>query len=67
MFIVAILTTLLIFALIGFVVHLIVSYIPMPDIFKQVIIVCSAIFIITYIIMVISGKAQLVQPFKGVF
>ena len=52
---VEILQTLLILALIGFVVYLIVTYIPMPEIFKTVIMVVVAVLLILWIITIVAG------------
>ncbi len=53
-----ILLTLLLFALIGFVVYLIVTYIPMPAPFSQVIIVACVILLVIYLISIITGHAS---------
>jgi hypothetical protein len=42
-------------ALIGFVVWIIVTYIPMPGLFKQLIIVLVAIVIVLYLLNVFAG------------
>jgi hypothetical protein len=52
-----ILLTLLLFALVGFVVYLIVTYIPMPAPFQQVIIVACVILLVLYLIAMLSGNA----------
>ena len=57
MSLVAILVTLLMIALIGFAVHLITTYIPMPDPFKQLIIVTCVVLIVLYLIAVLAGHA----------
>lgn len=59
--IVSILVTLLVIALIGFIVYLITEHIPMPPIFKQVIIVICAILIILYVISLLTGH---ITPIK---
>jgi L-asparagine transporter-like permease len=46
---VGIVTAILFLALVGFLVYLIVTYIPMPEIFKQVIMVVVAVLLILYI------------------
>ena len=56
---VAILTTILILALIGFVVYLIVTYIPMPEIFKQVLMVVVAILLILWVMGLLVGGGAL--------
>lgn len=57
--IIGILLFILCVALIGFVVYLITTYIPMPPIFAQVIQVGVAILIILYILMLFVGNASL--------
>jgi len=52
---VSIIVTLLIFALIGFLVYIITTYIPMPEPFKQVIIVVCVVLIVFYLIFLLSG------------
>jgi hypothetical protein len=54
---VGILTTVLVLALIGFVVYLIITYIPMPEIFKQVLMVVVAVLLILWVISVVVGGA----------
>jgi len=56
MSLVALLTTLLVFALVGFIVYLIITYIPMPDIFQKVIMVVVAILLILYVIGLVTGS-----------
>jgi len=53
-----ILFTLLLFALVGFVVYLIVTYIPMPAPFQQVIIVACVILLVLYLIALLAGGAH---------
>jgi hypothetical protein len=60
--IVGILTTLLLFALVGFVVYLIVTYIPMPAPFAQVIIVAVVILLVLYLITMIAGGGHVAFP-----
>lgn len=50
-----ILTTIVVLALIGFVVYLIVTYIPMPEIFKQVLMVVVAVLLIFWVISLLVG------------
>ena len=50
---------LLVFALLGFLCYLIVTYIPMPEPFKQVIIVVLVILIILYLLGMVTGHASL--------
>lgn len=47
--------TILVLALVGFLVWLITTYIPMPDIFKNVIMVAVAVLIIVWLIGVLLG------------
>ncbi len=47
------------FALVGFLVYLIVTYIPMPEPFKQVIIVACVVLIVLYLLAIIFGGAAL--------
>mgnify|MGYP001566108874 CR=1 FL=1 len=53
---VSILVTLLIFALIGFCVHLVITYIPMPAPFSQIIIVACVVLMVLYLIALITGQ-----------
>lgn len=54
---VSILVTILVLALIGFVVYLIITYIPMPEIFKQVLMVVVAVLLILWVISIVVGAA----------
>jgi len=45
------------FALVGFIVYLIVTYIPMPEPFKQVIVVACVILLILYVLTLLSGHS----------
>jgi len=54
--IVGLLTLVLLLALVGFVVYLIVTYIPMPAPFKQVIIVVVVILIVLWLIATVAGS-----------
>lgn len=53
-----IITLLLVFALVGFICYLIVTYIPMPPPFKQVIIVVMVILLILYLLGIVTGHAS---------
>lgn len=64
MSLVGILLFILILALIGFVVHLITTKIPMDDTIKQLIIVVVVVAVVLYLIALISGNAEL-PNFKG--
>jgi len=57
MTLVSLVVLLLSFALIGFIVYLIVTYIPMPEPFKQVIIVACVILLILYLLMMLNGSS----------
>lgn len=52
---VSLVVTLLALALVGFLVYLIITYIPMPEPFKQVIVVACVILIIVYILFLLVG------------
>jgi hypothetical protein len=52
-------TTILVLALIGFIVYLIVTYIPMPEIFKQVLMVVVAVLLILWVMSMLLGSGQL--------
>lgn len=58
---VSIVTTVLVLALIGFLVYLIVTYIPMPEPFKQVIIVVVVILLVLYVLALLTGHATSVR------
>lgn len=49
----------LILALVGFLVYLIVTYIPMPDIFQKVVMVVIAIVVILYLMQMVGAGAPL--------
>lgn len=49
----------LILALIGFMVHLITTKIPMDDTYKQLIIVVTVVFAVLYILGLVNGKVEL--------
>jgi hypothetical protein len=51
-------------ALIGFLVYLIITYIPMPEIFKQVIMVAVAILVILYLLMLLNGGGVVGYPLR---
>jgi heme A synthase len=55
----SIIMALLVFALLGFLCYLIVTYIPMPEPFKQVIIVVLVILIILYLLGMVTGQVSL--------
>ena len=55
----SIVLALLMFALLGFLCWLIITYIPMPDPFKQVIVVVLVILIILYLLGLVTGHAAL--------
>ena len=47
------------FALLGFLVYLIVTYIPMPAPFAQVITVACVVLIVLYLLAILTGQAAL--------
>jgi hypothetical protein len=55
----SILVMVLLFALVGFVVWLIVTYIPMPPPFPQVIIVACVVLLVLYLISIITGHSTM--------
>ncbi len=61
MSIAGILMTLLLFALVGFVVWLIVTYIPMPEPFAKVIIVACVVLLVLYLIAMLTGGAPALE------
>ena len=54
-------TMILSLAILGFIAWLIITYIPMPDIIKKVILVISAIFMILYVMRAL-GFTDLALP-----
>ncbi len=56
-----ILIAMLLFALIGFIAYLIVTYIPMLPVMQQVFSVAVAVLCIFYLILLVFGKAPLPQ------
>lgn len=61
---VSILITLLLIALVGFVVYIIITNIPMPEVFKQVIIVACVVLVVLYLISMLSGYAAFPRPLR---
>jgi hypothetical protein len=57
--IVTLVTALIVLALVGFLVYLIVTYIPMPEPFKQVITVGMVILLVLYLLALVTGHAAL--------
>ena len=55
------LVTILLLALVGFIVYLITTYIPMPPIFKQVLLVVVAVVVILWAIGVLLGHQPLLR------
>jgi hypothetical protein len=49
----------LVIALIGFLIYLIVTYIPMPELFRNLIIVLCVIVFVLYLLGLLSGNASL--------
>lgn len=58
---VSIVTLLIVFALIGFICYLIVTYVPMPEPFKQVIIVVMVILLVLYVLGLITGHTSVLH------
>ena len=56
---VSIVVTLLAVALCGFLVYLIITYIPMPELFKQVIVVACVVLVILYLLSLLTGHSAL--------
>lgn len=54
-----IVVAILVIALIGFLVYLVTTYIPMPAPFKQVIIVVVVILLVLYLLALLTGSAGL--------
>lgn len=54
-------TLLITIALVGFLVHLLVTYIPMPEPFKQVIIVTCVVLVVLYLLSIISMSAPFLR------
>lgn len=52
----ALLSMVLVVSLVGFVVYLIVTYIPMPQIFKQVLMVVVAVVLVLWVIGLLIGR-----------
>lgn len=46
--------TILMLALFGFIVYLIITYIPMPDIFKTAITIVSVVLVILYLVRLLG-------------
>lgn len=61
---VEILKLILVLALIGFIVYLIVTYIPMPEIFKQVLMVVVAVLLILWAISMLLGGGPLIPAHR---
>jgi membrane protein implicated in regulation of membrane protease activity len=49
----------LMLALVGFMVHIIVTKVPMDDLWKQLIIVACVVFAVIYLLAIVSGKVSL--------
>lgn len=54
---VSIAVSLVVLALIGFMVYIVITYIPMPELFKQLIMVVVAVLVILYVLGLITGHA----------
>jgi hypothetical protein len=60
----SILTILLSLALFGFVLYLIVNYIPMPDPIKKIIIAVAVLFIILWLLEGLGALGPLSRPLR---
>lgn len=54
----ALVVAILVIALVGFLVYLVVTYIPMPAPFKQVIIVAVVVLLVLYLLALITGSTS---------
>jgi len=54
---VSIVVTLLLIGLVGFIVYLIITYIPMPEAFKQVLVVACVILLVLFLIYIVSSHS----------
>lgn len=52
--------TILALGLVGFLIYLIVTYIPMPDLFKKVIMVVIAVVVILWLLAMLTGSGTLI-------
>lgn len=52
---------LLVFALVGFIVWLIVKFIPMPEPFQKVIIVACVVLLVLYLLGIVAGHAPVLS------
>lgn len=55
----SLLTALLLFALCGYIVYVIVTYIPMPAPFSQALVVVCVVVLVLYLISILSGGSVL--------
>lgn len=51
----------LVLALVGFLVWLILTYIPMPDLWKKLIVVVLVVFVVLYLIGLLTGHATILR------
>lgn len=51
------LTLLLVLAIVGFIVYLIITFIPMPEVFQKVIIGIAVIVLLVYVIQLLTGHS----------
>ena len=58
----ALVTLLIVLAVVGFVVWLIVTYIPMPEPFRKVIIVIVVLVLLLYVVQLLLGGATIRLP-----
>ena len=57
----ALVSAVLVLALLGFLVYLIVTFIPMPEIFKTVIMVVVAVLVTLYVLGLVTGQTNGLQ------
>lgn len=63
--ILGIVTAILILALVGFLVYLVITYIPMPEPFKQAIVVAVVVLLILWLITLVAGGTHLPALRRG--
>ena len=55
----SVVTLVLVLALIGFMTYLVVTYIPMPDPFKQMIVVVCVVLLVLCVLAIVVGRVEL--------
>ena len=53
--------TILVLALVGFLIYIITTYIPMPDLIKNLIYVVVAVVVVLYLLQMLTGHAALLR------